>query len=371
MLTARAKILCSVPSGRKHSFEQKWCFKAAGTTLALVLICPALRRARTARRRDADSPAQPSQPPAGTSAWSQVLPTSFPMDTLLLLGCWMAPQASVSPRPLHWATSPTGTHGPQLRTQGWGSTLRAEAMMWSTLLPLPQQQDTKQLPGEGRGEGAMLLQSLRETQRCTPQHSRTVLPPALQARGCPALPTPGTRHRAALPRLAAGSSCQPALQARTARPGSQLPCWFLPPSAETQPRPCWVVQDGVGQCEVVQDASPGTPARAGPGRRWRIPPTISETRHGHTEPCPAPGAAVSSSTSTLPVSQPLPVSPPRRPPLTPSVLPLSWCSRGAPGCPRQWGGHPGGGRGHFQRVASGKGPRAAPAGSGPALLSCC
>lgn len=300
MLTARAKILCSVPSGRKHSFEQKWCFKAAGTTLALVLICPALRRVRTARRRDADSPAQPSQPPAGTSAWSQVLPTSFPTDTLLLLGCWMAPQASVSPRPLHWATSPTGTHGPQLRTQGWGSTLRAEATTWSTLLPLPQQQDTKQLPGEGRGEGAMLLQSLRETQRCTPQRSRTVLPPALQARGCPALPTPGTRHRAALPRLAAGSSCQPALQARTARPGSQLPCWFLPPSAETQPRPCWVVQDGVRwyrtpprapQPEQVQEGGGGSPppsAKQGmailshallPGQPSPLPPPLS--------PCPS------------------------------------------------------------------------------------
>lgn len=118
----------------------------------------------------------------------------------------------------------------------------------------------------------MLLQSWWEAQGRTPQRSRTVLPPALQAQGCPALPTPGTRHRAALPRLAAGSSCQPALQARTARPGSQLPCWFLPPSAETQPHPCWVVQDGVGQCEMVQDTSLCTPARAGPGRRWRIPP---------------------------------------------------------------------------------------------------
>lgn len=28
---------CSAPSGRKHSFEQEWCFEVAGTTLALVL----------------------------------------------------------------------------------------------------------------------------------------------------------------------------------------------------------------------------------------------------------------------------------------------------------------------------------------------
>lgn len=201
-------------------------------------------------------------------------------------------------------------------------------------------------------------------------------PTAQQDRASPGTPgtglpcAPHARHTTQGSTSQAGS--RELLPAST--PGTDSPPWqpaplLVPAPLSGDAAPSML--GGAGRCEVVQDASPGTPARAGPGRRWRIPPTISETRHGHTEPCPAPGAAVSSSTSTLPVSRPLPGSPPRRPPLTPSVLPLSWCSRGAPGCPRQWGGHPGGGRGHFQRVASGKGPRAAPAGSGPALLSCC
>lgn len=37
VLTARAKIPCSTLSGRKHSFEQKWYFRVAENTLALVL----------------------------------------------------------------------------------------------------------------------------------------------------------------------------------------------------------------------------------------------------------------------------------------------------------------------------------------------
>lgn len=175
------------------------------------------------RRRAQPSPQTPLQgPPPGDEGVA--LPTSFPTDTVLLPGEGDETSGQcASPGSCSGTGWPHPSHVSKMTpTQGWGSTLGAQAAIWSVLLPHPSASGHKAAlqGGHRRWSNAPLVtagdaarcSSPRAAGLCFSQHSgrrAAILSPHKALDKAP--PHQPTRHRAALPTPAGwtgGSSAQ-------------------------------------------------------------------------------------------------------------------------------------------------------------------
>lgn len=281
---------------------------------------------------------QPRDPTARISTWSQGNGTShlLPTDTLLLPGVRReTPGQCASPGSCSGTGWPHPSHVRKVPPpQGWGSTLRALAAIWGGMLPYPSSTRTQTSCASC---GAMLLT----------QHGGIVLLPALKTQGCNSLPTQGTGQSSPTPaHRTQGRTSHPSGLDRmelnigdgrehfhTSTPGRESPpCQPAPQMAPSLSR--WDAAPALhgGWCRMPPPA-PQQVQEGGAGSHSTSAKREAELTLSHaallkhkspfSPPLPPPRLPVTSSLS-------LRTSPPVHSPT------LSWCSRGASGCPREW-----------------------------------